>query len=108
MLEQQGPEGIERYVGRELVSGDGEKIGNIGEIYYNRLTGVPEWLGVEAGIFDRHYFVVPVAGVSFEPESIRSQYPAEIIREAPTLATEDGLPPEADSILSNYYGLGAR
>ena len=107
MLEQRQPQGIEKYIGKNAVAAGGENLGKIARFLPNRVTETPEWLVVEAGILRTHSYVVPLAGSSFEPEHVELAYPANVVTEGPEIEFDDALSPEAESMLSNYYGLGA-
>ena len=108
MLTERRPHGIEKYLGRDLVSGDGEKLGKIDRFIENRLTGVPQWMVVEAGILGSRDLIVPLADSSFEEDDVRVPYSKEVIIGEPEIDVDDGLTSEAETILDGYFGLGAQ
>jgi len=91
----------------DLVSADGEKIGTIADLYYNRLTEVPAWMAVSAGFLSTRTLIVPVAGSSLEDGHVRTPYSKEVITEEPDVRAQQDLSPEAESTLGAYFGLGA-
>jgi hypothetical protein len=108
MMPERRPQGIEKYLGKPLISGEGEKIGTIDRFIEQRLTGVPEWMVVEAGILGTKDFVVPVADSSLEEDGVHVPYPKEVIVEEPEIEVDAGITPEAETILNSYFGLGAQ
>src|SRR5207244_12197485 len=107
MLQEPRPHGIEKYLGKDLVSGDGEKLGVIDRFVNNRLSDVPEWMVVETGLLGSRDLIVPVAGSSFDEGGVRVPYPKEVIIEEPDLEADEDITSEAESILNAYFGLGA-
>lgn len=107
MLQQPEAQGVQRYIGKTLVSSDGEKVGTIDEFINNRLTDVPNWIAVEAGFLGGRRLVVPVASSSFEEDEVHVPYTKEVISEEPEIEDGSELTPEAESLLNAYFGLGA-
>jgi hypothetical protein len=96
----------DRYLGKTLIAGDGEAVGSIESLFYNRVSEIPEWFVVSTGFLGRQRFVVPIAGSEFENDSVRVPYPSELIRDEPDTEAEDELTAEGESILGAYFGLG--
>jgi len=107
MLEERRPQGIEKYIGNDLRSADSEKIGTIAEFRNNRLTEVPEWIVVSAGLLGGRTFIVPLAGADFDENAIVVPYTKQVIMDEPEIEDARDLNLEAESILGNYFGLGA-
>ncbi len=99
--------GLDKHVGNSLVSSDGEKLGTIARFVPNRVTEIPEWIVIEAGLFGTKQLVVPVAGADFEDSEVRVAYPKQVVVEEPDFEDAEELSPEAESILEAYFGLGA-
>jgi len=108
MFPERRPHGIERYLGKDLVSANGEKLGKIDRFIENRLTGVPQWMVVETGLFGNRDLVIPLADSSFEEDDVRVPFTKEVIIGEPELEVDDGLTSEAETILDSYFGLGAQ
>lgn len=99
--------GLDKYVGKGLVSSDGEKLGTIASFVPNRVTEIPEWMVVEAGLFGSKQLIVPVAGSEFEEDGVRLAYPKQVVVEEPEVEDANELSAEAESMLEAYFGLGA-
>ena len=52
-------------------------------------TGRPEWIGVVAGSFRMHRFLVPATGAEKDGPSLRVPWPKERIKRAPRYDEED-------------------
>ena len=107
MRQEPARQGIEKYIGKDLMSDDGEKVGTIDEFLKHRVTDVPEWIVVETGFLAGRKLVVPLAGSSFAEGHVEVPYPVNVIKEQPEVEAGETLPPEAESMLSAYFGLGA-
>lgn len=100
--------GLDKHLGSSLVSSDGEKLGTIARFLPNRVTEVPEWMVIDAGLFNTKQLVVPVAGSEFEDHAVRIAYPKQVVIEEPDFEDAEELSAEAESILEAYFGLGTQ
>jgi hypothetical protein len=50
------------WIGRDAYDADGDKVGEITDIYYDDATGRPEWLAVKTGLFGLKRSFVPIHG----------------------------------------------
>jgi hypothetical protein len=107
VLQQPLPQGVEKYVGKSVLSTEGEKLGAVNRFIPNRVTEVPEWIVVESGLFATRRFIVPLAGSSFEDDKVHIAYPAKTVNDQPEVESDEQLTPEAEAVLESYYGLGA-
>ena len=99
--------GLDKHLGNNLVSSDGEKLGTIARFLPNRVTEIPEWMVVEAGLFGTKQLVVPVAGSEFQDDVVRVAYPKQVVIEEPDFEDAEELSAEAEAMLESYFGLGA-
>lgn len=107
MMQTPDPKGMERFIGRDLFSSEGEKVGAVEEFIYNRLSGVAEWIVVSAGFLNSKQVLVPVAGSEFQDDGVHVPYTSELIKDEPEVESGENLSSEGESILSSYFGLGA-
>ncbi len=101
------PETSEPYEwhGRTIVGSDGEKIGNIKEIYEDQHTGRPEWATVGAGLFGTKLHFVPLAGASHEGEDVRAQVTKGQVKDAPGVESDGQLSEHEERTLFEHYGV---
>ena len=60
---------IDTIIGRPVHGADGQKIGDVGQIYLDDATGKPEWATVRTGLFGTKESFVPVAEAQITDEA---------------------------------------
>jgi hypothetical protein len=100
-------------VGAPVISGDGERIGVIEEIFEDAATGRPEWIGLGAGFLYAHRVLVPLEDAAVvEPgeEALTVRQTKQAVTEAPDadLIDHGMLSPASEARLRAYYGLTPR
>lgn len=97
------------WIGRDAYDNQGEKIGEIKDVFYDDVTGRPEWLTVSTGLFKGNTFV-PIHGSQLHKDpdgadSLRLNFSKDTIKDAPRI-DEDGehLDPAEEQELWSYYG----
>jgi len=88
-----------------VIGRGGEKIGGIGEIYLDDVTGEPEWVSVNTGLFGVSESFVPLQAARIEGNDIQVDYDKELVKDAPRVSTDGHLTPEEEQRLYDYYGL---
>ncbi len=61
---------INRVIGSTLYGAGGEKIGNVGQVFFDDFTGRPEWVTVQTGFFGTKESFVPVAEAQVDPSAV--------------------------------------
>jgi hypothetical protein len=107
MLDDMNLKGAEGLRGKDVISVDGDKLGSISRIYYDKVTEVPLWFAVDTGLLGGKNLIVPVAGMELEDDTVKSPYPTNVIKEQPEVDLDDALTSESETMLSDYFGLGA-
>ncbi len=103
MIEQEQAYALQ---GNTLYSSDDAKVGTIGQVYLDDVTGRPEWLTVRTGFFGTNESFVPLQDATLEGDVIRVPYTNDHIKNAPNVDVEDGhLSPEEEQQLYTYYGV---
>jgi uncharacterized protein (TIGR02271 family) len=90
--------------GRDLLGGDGEKIGSVKEIYEDERTGKPEWALVTTGLFGSRSHFVPLAGAEPSGEQVRVRVSKDQVKGAPSIS-EGELSEREERQLFEYYGV---
>lgn len=96
-----------RLNGLALYDKDGDKIGNIGQVYVGDRSGRPEWVTVKTGLFGMKESLVPLSGARRAGEDIHVPYAKETVKEAPRLDADEHLDPGQEKQLYRHYGLTA-
>jgi uncharacterized protein (TIGR02271 family) len=91
--------------GRTAVDNDGDKIGEIKEIYLDRQSGQPQWALVSTGLLKGQSFV-PLQGATDEgADSVRFPYEKSLIKDAPSIDADQELSPEEEQTLYRHYNV---
>ena len=61
-------------IGKTVYSGEGEKIGKVGQVFLDDQTGQPEFLTVNTGLFGTSESFVPVEGASINGDDVSVPY----------------------------------
>lgn len=117
MLAQKSPKGstmtnpqantsqIEQFIGRDAVDADGEKIGEISDVYVDDASGQPEWFAVNTGLFGMRSSFVPIEGSTSVGDEIQLAYTKDQVKDAPNVDDDGGnLSPEEEMELYRHYG----
>lgn len=93
--------------GRSVYDQDGDKIGNVGQVYVGDRSGRPEWVTVKTGLFGMKESLVPLTGARRAGEDIHVPYAKDTVKEAPRLEADEHLDPGQEKQLYHHYGLTA-
>jgi uncharacterized protein (TIGR02271 family) len=99
-------ESIQQYIGKTLFDDGGHKIGKIGAVFLDDITGNPEWVTVSTGFFGTNESFVPAADASARDDGLTVPYSKDRIKAAPNVDVEQGhLSTDEEASLYRYYGL---
>ena len=88
---------------RTAVDRDGDKIGNIEDVYLDRQSGEPEWVAIKTGLFGSNVSFVPVADAAPAGDDIRIAYEKDLVKDAPNVEADGELSPEEERRLYDHY-----
>jgi uncharacterized protein (TIGR02271 family) len=91
--------------GRDLIGGDGEKIGSVKEIYQDQNTGKPEWALVTSGLFGTRSHFVPLAGAEASGEGVQVPVNKDQVKDAPSIEGDGELSEQEERQLFEHYGV---
>jgi uncharacterized protein (TIGR02271 family) len=92
-------------VGATAYDGSGDKIGKIGNVYYDDNTDQPKWLTVHTGLFGGNETFVPLQGADVSGDRVTVAYDKATIKDAPNVDEEGHLSVEDEQRLYQYYSL---
>jgi hypothetical protein len=93
------------WIGRDAFDRNGDKVGEIEEVYYDDATGRPEWLAVKTGWFGMKTSFVPIVGSAQRGDGITLTCDKDLIKAAPREDHSDGhLTPGQERELYAHYG----
>jgi stress response protein YsnF len=95
----------EAWVGLELVDYDGQKVGEVVDIYADDVSGEPKWLAVRTGLFGLRRNFVPTSEVTPEGDVLLVRCSKAHVAGSPTAEESGFLAPEEEVELFEHYGL---
>jgi uncharacterized protein (TIGR02271 family) len=99
------PETTEAYDfrGRTIVDREGEKVGKIDELYYDRQRGQPEWALVSTGLFGTKKSFVPIQSASPAGENLQVPVSKDQVKDAPRIDADEELSEDEERRLFEHY-----
>ncbi len=97
---------INDVIDQDVYGSDGNKIGTVGQVYLDDVTGKPEWVTVKTGMFGTKESFVPVAQSQVADDGLRIPYGKDTVKDAPRVDAEQGhLSQDEEAELYRHYGL---
>ena len=96
---------VQTWQGQTLLDNDGDKIGEIVDIYLDRQSGEPEWLAVKTGLFGSNLSFVPLREASSSGDGVRVPYEKSLVKDAPNVQADGELSPDEERRLYQHYSL---
>jgi uncharacterized protein (TIGR02271 family) len=101
-----GESQVQSLIGATAYDPSGDKIGKIGQIYYDDDSNQPRWATVSTGLFGTNETFVPVQDAELTGDRVTLAYDKATIKDAPNIAEDGHLSPEEEQQLYRHYGLG--
>src|SRR5215210_8231894 len=92
-------------IGQDLVGGDGQRIGEIKDIYMDEDTGQPEWFAVSTGWFGKRLSFVPIQGAGWTDGAISVSFDKARVKDAPHAEPDGQLTQDEEAALYAHYGI---
>ncbi len=96
---------VQTWKGLTLHDNDGDKIGEIVDIYLDRQSGEPEWLAVKTGLFGSNLSFVPLREATGSGDGVRVPYEKALVKDAPNVQADGELSPEEERRLDEHYSV---
>jgi uncharacterized protein (TIGR02271 family) len=84
---------------------DGDKIGKVGQVYFDDDTEQAKWFTVNTGLFGTHESFVPVQGAEFAGDRVTVAYDKATVKDAPNTAEDGHLSPQEEERLYRHYSI---
>ncbi|MFH9861441.1 DUF2382 domain-containing protein [Streptomyces sp. NPDC017202] len=100
-------EQIRNVLDHPVYDGEGHKIGEAKHVFFDDMTGQPEWVTVKTGLFGTSESFVPIRDASMVEDHIEVPYDKERIKGAPNVDVDSGghLSESEEHRLYDYYGI---
>ena len=95
----------EQLEGRPVIGADGQKIGTVADIYFDKDTRQPEWALVTTGLFGTKHSFVPITNASPSAEGLSVPFTKDQVKDAPRLDDDGELSQDEERLLSEHYGI---
>ena len=96
---------IDQLDGRPVLGTDGQKLGTVADIYFDKDTRRPEWALVSTGLFGAKHSFVPITGASRTGDGLAVPYTKDQVKDAPRIDDDGELSEDQEAVLSRHYGL---
>ncbi|WP_405513615.1 PRC-barrel domain-containing protein [Streptomyces canus] len=97
---------VREWRNRDVVDAESHKIGVLEAIYVDTTTDEPAMATVRTGLPTRHRLVfVPIENAIVGPGYVRVGYVRALVKQAPSIGTDDVLPAEQEEAVFKHYGL---
>ena len=84
---------------------NGEKLGDVNEVFVDDQSGQPTFVEVNHGLFGMNFSLVPLRGHDFSGDDLKLGFSKDRIKDAPDFDSDKPLTPEAQSDIFKHYGL---
>ncbi|CAM5557338.1 DUF2382 domain-containing protein [Streptomyces fumanus] len=100
-------EQIRNLLDHPVYDGDGNKIGEASHVFFDDVTGRPEWVSVKTGMFGSKECFVPIRDASLVEDHLEVPYRKDQIKDAPSVDVDAGghLSATEEHRLYDYYGI---
>lgn len=98
-------EQVQQVVGTTVRSSDGEKVGKVGQVYFDDVTGQPAWVTVQTGLFGTRESFVPVDSAEVRDGEVTVPFTKDRIKDAPSVDADQHLSEAEEAELYRYYGV---
>lgn len=98
-------ETVRGWLGRVMVDRDGNRLGEITDIYLDRETERPEWAVVRTGLFGTRSTFVPLAEAAEAGDQVQVPHERTAVKDAPNIEADGQLSEAEEAELYRHYGL---
>jgi uncharacterized protein (TIGR02271 family) len=97
------PEHWNNLIGRTAVGSDGDKIGKVGQIYADEVTGQPEWVTVSTGLLGTRESFAPLYNAAVRDDQLVLAVPKQLVKDAPNVEDDGALADSETATLYQHY-----
>ncbi|GGQ13284.1 DUF2382 domain-containing protein [Streptomyces mutabilis] len=100
-------EEIAHVLDHPVYDGDGNKIGDAKHVFFDDITGRPEWVSVKTGMFGSNESFIPIRDAAVVQDHLEVPYRKDQIKDAPNVDVDAGghLSESEEHRLYDYYGI---
>lgn len=83
-------EQIPSVLNHPVYDAEGSKIGNARTVFLDDVTGEPDWVSVETGLFGTSESFVPIRDADLVDDHLQVPYPKDMVKDAPRVEVDAG------------------
>jgi uncharacterized protein (TIGR02271 family) len=88
--------------GLPVYDANGDKIGELEDIFYDQNTNEPQWIGIGTGFFGTKRVLVPVEGATLSGDGYNVPYTKDQVKDAPDVDGDEVSEQRAAELYSHY------
>ncbi len=92
-------------MGAKVCDSSGDKIGTVGQVYLDDVSGTPQWVTVSTGLFGTKESFIPVTEATMDDGVITVPVTKDAVKDAPQIDSDGHLAAEQEAELYRHYGL---
>jgi uncharacterized protein (TIGR02271 family) len=96
---------VQQVIGTTAYDSNGDKLGKVGQIYFDDVTGEAEWATVNTGLFGTSESFVPIRDAEFSGDRLVVHHSKDRVKDAPNVGDDGHLSPEEERVLYDHYGV---
>jgi uncharacterized protein (TIGR02271 family) len=97
------PQDVQQLIGRNAVDADGDKIGQIAQVYLDDQTGEPTWVTVSTGLLGTKQSFAPLYGHRVSGDDVALAVSKDLVKGAPNIDDDGHLDESQQQALYEYY-----
>jgi len=92
------------WIGRDAFDRNGDKIGEITDVYFDDATERPEWLAIRTGLLGMKTSFAPIMGTTTRGNDLVLSCDKDTVKDAPNVDADGHLDEEEERRLYAHYG----
>ena len=96
---------VQQIIGTTAYDSNGDKIGKVGQVYFDDNSGEPEWATVNTGLFGTSESFVPIRDAEFSGDRLTVHHDKDRVKDAPNVGDDGHLSPDEERRLYDHYGV---
>ena len=100
----------DQIIGSTATDPSGDKIGKIGQVYFDDESGQPTWITVSTGLFGSRESFAPLSGANWTGDNVALAVTKDQVKDAPNVDDDEHISPTEEQALFQHYSgvLGGR
>src|SRR6185437_10691885 len=97
------PQQWDHLIGLTAVDVNGDKVGNVGQVYFDEVTGRPQWVTVKTGLFGLRESFAPLYGSAVRGDELVLAVSKRLVQDAPNIEDDGHVDESESTTLYRHY-----